>query len=66
MEGTRPERELEAAVIGVFHPKWDERPILIIVPHGATGKVEKKTLREKFKDHKLPAAGIDQVRGIIS
>ena len=91
---------LEAAVIGVFHPKWDERPILIIVPHGeppdrqsvldhlegkvarwwfpddiifvdelphgATGKVEKKTLREKFKDHKLPAAGIDQVRGIIS
>ena len=23
---------LEAAVIGVFHPKWDERPLLIIVP----------------------------------
>ncbi|MBK9083409.1 MAG: long-chain-fatty-acid--CoA ligase [Rhizobiales bacterium] len=22
----------EAAVIGVFHPKWDERPLLIVVP----------------------------------
>jgi fatty-acyl-CoA synthase len=22
----------EAAVIGVFHPKWDERPLLVIVP----------------------------------
>ena len=22
----------EAAVIGVFHPKWDERPLLIIQP----------------------------------
>jgi fatty-acyl-CoA synthase len=47
---------LEAAVIEVFHPKLDECPILIIVPHGATGKVEKKTLREKFKDHKIPTA----------
>ena len=23
---------LEAAVIGVAHPKWDERPLLVIVP----------------------------------
>jgi acyl-CoA synthetase (AMP-forming)/AMP-acid ligase II len=22
----------EAAVIGVYHPKWDERPLLIVVP----------------------------------
>ncbi len=74
-----------AAVIGIYHPKWDERPILIIVkkpeqdvskedilcylkekvpklwlpdeimfvdalPIGATGKVNKKDLREQFKD----------------
>jgi len=26
------------------------------LPHGATDKDEKKTLREKFKDHKLPSA----------
>ena len=24
----------EAAAIGVAHPKWDERPILVIVPVG--------------------------------
>ncbi|MFC3053089.1 long-chain fatty acid--CoA ligase [Kordiimonas pumila] len=82
---------LEAAVIGVFHPKWDERPLLIIVPeagksvtheemteflsdkvakwwlpdatvlvtelpHTATGKISKLTLREQFKDYKLPLA----------
>ncbi len=80
----------EAAVIGVAHPKWDERPLLIVVPaegaepsrdeilrylagrvarwwlpddvvftgelpHTATGKISKKTLREKFGDHVLPA-----------
>ena len=22
---------MEAAVIGIFHPKWDERPLLILV-----------------------------------
>src|SRR6185312_3793434 len=79
----------EAAVIGLPHPKWDERPLLIIVrkpgqtltkeevlkflegkiakwwmpddvafldeiPHTATGKIQKRDLREKFKDHKLP------------
>ena len=81
----------EAAVIGIRHPKWDERPLLIIVPragsdvskeavlgflegkiakwwmpddvqiidaipHGATGKILKTALRERFKDYKLPTA----------
>ncbi len=81
----------EAAVIGVAHPKWDERPLLIIVreagktptkedllaymdgkiakwwmpddvafvdeiPHTATGKIQKLTLREQFKDYVLPTA----------
>jgi fatty-acyl-CoA synthase len=80
----------EAAVIGVSHPKWDERPLLIIVlkkgetankddllgfmqgkcanwwlpddvvfvdeiPHTATGKIQKLTLRERFKDYVLPS-----------
>jgi len=79
----------EAAVIGVKHPKWDERPLLVIVPksgqtvtqaelrafmtgkiakwwmpddvvfvdeipHTATGKIQKTTLRERFKDYVLP------------
>jgi fatty-acyl-CoA synthase len=79
----------EAAVIGVKHPKWDERPLLVIVlkkgefatkedilsfmngkiakwwmpddvvfvdeiPHTATGKIQKLTLREQFKDYRLP------------
>jgi len=79
----------EAAVIGVQHPKWDERPLLIIVPkpgrepdkesilehmakriakwqlpddiifveeipHTATGKIQKLTLRERFAGYKLP------------
>ncbi len=81
----------EAAVIGLPHPKWDERPLLIIVrkenadpkpedirafmedkiakwwmpddivfveeiPHTATGKIQKLTLREKFSDYTLPTA----------
>jgi len=81
----------EAAVIGVAHPKWDERPLLIIVlkpgasatreellayltgkivkwwmpddvvfvdeiPHTATGKIQKMTLRERFGKHRLPTA----------
>ncbi len=33
----------EAAVIGVAHPKWDERPLLIIVP-----KKDKKPTREEM------------------
>jgi len=79
----------EAAVIGVSHPKWDERPLLVIVlkkgqtatkeeilgfmqekiakwwmpddvvfvdeiPHTATGKIQKLTLRQIFKDYRLP------------
>jgi fatty-acyl-CoA synthase len=79
----------EAAVIGVRHPKWDERPIVVVVkkagqdvtkeellkfyegkiakwwmpedvvfvaelPHTATGKLSKLTLRERMKDYKLP------------
>ena len=81
----------EAAVIGVHHPKWDERPLLVIVlkagesatkddilgymagkiakwwmpddvvfvdeiPHTATGKIQKITLRQQFKDYRLPTA----------
>ncbi|MEO8717438.1 MAG: 3-(methylthio)propionyl-CoA ligase [Burkholderiales bacterium] len=81
----------EAAVIGIKHPKWDERPIIVAVmkkgqqvtkedllkfyegkiakwwmpddvvfveelPHTATGKLSKLTLREKFKDYRLPGA----------
>jgi fatty-acyl-CoA synthase len=80
----------EAAVIGVAHPKWDERPLLVIVlkkgesaskqdilgfmqgktakwwmpddvvfvdeiPHTATGKIQKITLRQQFKDYVLPS-----------
>ena len=80
----------EAAVIGVRHPKWDERPIVVAVkkpgqevskeellrfyegkiakwwmpddvvfvaelPHTATGKLSKLTLRQQMKEYKLPA-----------
>jgi fatty-acyl-CoA synthase len=80
----------EAAVIGIPHPKWDERPLLIVVrrpgelaekgdilrylngkiarwwmpddvifideiPHTATGKIQKTTLRERYAQHR-PAA----------
>ncbi len=75
----------EAAVIGVKHPKWDERPLLIVVlketrglekqdlydflqdkvakwwlpddilfvddiPHTATGKIHKATLRKQYEN----------------
>ena len=78
----------EAAVIGVRHPKWDERPIVVAVkkpgqeiskdellrfyegkiakwwmpddvvfvnelPHTATGKLSKLTLRQQLKDYRL-------------
>ncbi|WP_046653912.1 long-chain-fatty-acid--CoA ligase [Brevundimonas diminuta] len=81
-----------AAVIGAAHPKWDERPVLLVklkegeaedkqehldflqgkiakwwmpddvvfvddIPLGATGKIDKKTLRVRMKDYQLPAAG---------
>ena len=79
----------EAAVIGVHHPKWDERPLLIVVkkpearlerdemlaffegkiakwwlpddvvfvdeiPHTATGKIQKTTLRDMFAHYQFP------------
>lgn len=81
----------EAAVIGVSHPKWAERPLLIIVlksgrsttkedilnylegkivkwwmpddivfadeiPHTATGKIKKTTLRDQYGDYALPTS----------
>jgi acyl-CoA synthetase (AMP-forming)/AMP-acid ligase II len=73
-----------AAVAGVYHPKWEERPIMLIEPHDgadlgeadiaaylearvakwwmpdriffgkvpmtATGKIDKKVIRERYKD----------------
>jgi fatty-acyl-CoA synthase len=80
-----------AAVIGAAHPKWDERPVLIVkleagveaakeeflaflegkiakwwmpddvvfvddIPLGATGKIDKKLIRERMKDYVLPSA----------
>lgn len=79
-----------AAVIGVAHPKWDERPILLCqlkpgasaekadltgfldgkiarwwmpddvvfvdeIPLGATGKIDKKLIRQRMVDYALPA-----------
>jgi fatty-acyl-CoA synthase len=76
-------------VIGVAHPQWGERPLVVAVaagnetlsiealnvylaehvakwwlpddivyvdelPHAATGKLDKKELREQFKDYPLP------------
>ena len=78
-----------AAVIGVAHPKWDERPLLVVqlrpgaqatkqnlldylqgriakwwmpddvvflpeLPIGATGKIEKRRIREALKDFRFP------------
>jgi fatty-acyl-CoA synthase len=83
-----PKVEL-AAVIGAAHPKWDERPVLVLklkpgesqdkqehldflqgkiakwwmpddvvfvddIPLGATGKIDKKVVRERLKDYRLP------------
>jgi fatty-acyl-CoA synthase len=80
-----------AACIGARHPKWDERPLLVVqakaganvtrdeliafyegkiakwwtpddvvfvdsIPLGATGKMQKNQLREKFRDYRLPTA----------
>jgi fatty-acyl-CoA synthase len=82
---------MEAAVIAVPHPKWQERPLLIAVkregvpltrddllqfydgkvakwwrpddvvfvdelPHTATGKLSKRTLRERYREYALPTA----------
>jgi 3-(methylthio)propionyl---CoA ligase len=81
----------EAAVVAAYHPKWDERPVLVVVPrqgrtvdagdvldvyagkvpkwwlpdavvvvaelpHTATGKLQKTTLRTRYRDH-LTASG---------
>jgi fatty-acyl-CoA synthase len=81
----------EAAVIGMKHAKWDERPLLIVVkkpgqevgreellaflagkvakwwlpddvvfvetlPHTATGKLSKLTLRQQFADYRFPGS----------
>ena len=82
-------KALLAAVIGVAHPKWDERPLLLVklregesatreeflgflegkiakwwtpddvlfvdeIPLGATSKIDKKVLRKRFEDYRLP------------
>jgi 3-(methylthio)propionyl---CoA ligase len=82
----------EAAVVAARHPKWDERPVLIVVPrqgraidptdvlrvyadkvpkwwlpdavvvvpelpHTATGKLQKNTLRARYRDHLMAASG---------
>ncbi len=81
---------VEAAVVGVPHPKWDERPLACVVlrpgasltadelraflgdkvakwwlpddvvvidavPKTSVGKFDKKVLRARFADHRLPA-----------
>jgi fatty-acyl-CoA synthase len=81
----------EAAVIGIPHPKWEERPLLVVVPkagasltipsikawlegriakwwipddvvfaealsYGATGKIQKMELRQRFAAHYALAA----------
>ncbi|SFJ04717.1 long-chain-fatty-acid--CoA ligase [Caulobacter sp. UNC279MFTsu5.1] len=81
------------AVIGVPHPKWDERPILLVklkdgetatkaefldflqgkiakwwtpddvvfvdeIPLGATGKIDKKLIRQRMADYVLPALAV--------
>jgi acyl-CoA synthetase (AMP-forming)/AMP-acid ligase II len=80
-----------AACIGMKHPKWDERPVVVVtkkpgaevtreellafyegkiakwqvpddvifvdaIPLGATGKMQKMTLRQQLKDYALPEA----------
>ena len=39
---------LQAACIGVFHPKWDERPLLLVV-RKAGAEVSKETLLEFYE-----------------
>jgi fatty-acyl-CoA synthase len=85
----------EAAAIAIAHPKWDERPLLLVVraggsavaeeairehlrgcvpnwwqpdaiefvdelPHSATGKLSKKTLRDQYRGYRF-ANAVDMV-----
>jgi acyl-CoA synthetase (AMP-forming)/AMP-acid ligase II len=48
---------LEAAAVGVFHPKWDERPILLIVPKPGAVVTQESVLahlRDKIAKWWLP------------
>jgi fatty-acyl-CoA synthase len=80
-----------AAVVGMAHPKWDERPLLLVqlkpgaealgeeflkhlegkiakwwmpddvvfvetIPLGATGKIDKKAIRQEFAGYRFPSA----------
>jgi fatty-acyl-CoA synthase len=89
-------KALMAAVIGLPHPKWDERPLLLVklregetataaefaayldgkiarwwmpdeilfvddIPLGATGKIDKKLIRQRFAAHHLPTARAEAV-----
>jgi fatty-acyl-CoA synthase len=84
-------KALMAAVIGIAHPKWEERPLLLVklregesasaaeflawlegriarwwtpdevlfvddIPLGATGKIDKKLIRQRYAGHVLPTA----------
>jgi fatty-acyl-CoA synthase len=85
------EKAFLCAVIGAAHPKWDERPVLLVklmpgteatkeeflaflegkiakwwtpddvvfvddIPLGATGKIDKKLIRQRMADYVLPSA----------
>jgi fatty-acyl-CoA synthase len=85
------EKAALCAVIGAAHPKWDERPVLLVklmpnvtatkdeflafldgkiakwwtpddvvfvddIPLGATGKIDKKLIRQRMADYVLPTA----------
>jgi fatty-acyl-CoA synthase len=87
-----------AAVVGVAHPKWDERPLLLVklkpgetatedeylaflegkiakwwmpddvlfvddIPLGATGKIDKKLIRQQLADYVLPTARVAEPVG---
>ena len=42
----------EAAVIAVFHPKWDERPLACVVPKAdAKGRLSKGDIIEHLRPH---------------
>ncbi len=41
---------VEAAAIGVFHPKWDERPILVVVCEKGT-RVKEKEITDFMSDY---------------